>query len=125
MVFLVIDVVSDHLLIKTNGGNKVPPSPKRAWWEFLGLLFDPRGALAFHNLNGIGNTVLWWDIHVEMDVVISNVPSMNTKTFPLCNGLEYSLELCFDVSICHHFASVLRDPNQMVLTIVCAVTELV
>src|SRR5258708_991814 len=58
-----------------------------------------------------------------MDVVIANVPSVDDKTFPAANLLEYSFHLGFDILVLQDLASIPWCPDQMVLTGVCAMLQ--
>ena len=60
-----------------------------------------------------------------MNVIISDVPSVNLKTFPLANGFENSPEFLFNVVICENLAAVFGGPDQMILANVCAVVQLI
>jgi len=60
-----------------------------------------------------------------MYVLISDVPSMDLEFLPPCNHFEHALELCFDVWIAEHLASVLRAPYDMVVAHPCCVGLLI
>lgn len=125
VVLLVLDVLLHRCFLDANGRNKVASTPETAKRKLLGLFLEPSTALALEDCHGVGYGVLWWNNDVEMDVVISNVPGSDLETLPFADQLEYSLQFCFDVGICQHFASVLGGPNQMVLAKIGGMIELV
>ena len=53
MVTLVVNVVFDLVFVGADGGDKVPPCPQGALWEFLGLLLEPHGGLSFQDLHDV------------------------------------------------------------------------
>jgi hypothetical protein len=53
------------------------------------------------------------------------VESRDTKPLPLSYHLEQSLQLLFDIRVCHDLSSPLRCPDEMVVTDVRTVLELI
>ena len=49
-------------------------------------------------------------------MLISNVPCVYLQTFPLCNELEHSLEMVFNVSVSQYFSTVFGTPYEVVIT---------
>ncbi len=62
---------------------------------------------------------------MEMDMLISNIPGINSKAFPLGNLLELSLQLLFNVGACQYLAAILRRPNDVIAAMVRTVFQLV
>lgn len=115
MLLLVFDVIFDLVFVKTNSGDKVSSGPEWSWGKLFGLLFDPRTGFSFQDLNGIRYWKLGWNQGNQMNVLIPNVPGCNAKTFPFADGLEYSLQFCFDIFVSQDLTSVPGCPDNVVL----------
>ena len=120
---LVLNIVSNLVLVGTNRGYKVSSAPELAFGEFFRLLLYPCGCLFFHNLYGICCRVFWWNINVQMNMFIANVPLANGKPFPLCYLLEPSFHLLFNIRVTQYFSSVFGNKYEMVTTLPCAVLK--
>ncbi len=125
VVRLIADVVSNLVLIKTGGRDKVASCPECTEWKLLGLFLDPGRGLAFDKLKGVGNRVFRCNGEIEMNVLVSDVPGMDGKAFPPSDGLEYSLQFEFNESIRQHGTSILRGPNHVVITLPRAMVQLI
>lgn len=62
---------------------------------------------------------------MEMDVFVSNVPSVDAEAFPPSDLLEHSLELLFNVGSSQYLATVAWGPHNVVATVVRTVFELI
>ncbi len=85
MVPLVFNVFADSKLIDANGGNKVASTPKAAGRNLFGLFLEPSRAFALENAHHIGYGELWGNGNIEMDVLVSHVPSNEPNVLPTAN----------------------------------------
>ena len=60
-----------------------------------------------------------------MNVLITNVPGIDGETFPVTHQLDNSFELVFNVGGFQDLPSVFGSPDNVVLAVVRAVTELI
>ena len=125
LVVLVLDVVEYRMFINANCWNKIATCPKISSRELLCFLFEPTCWFWLQNLNSISHRVLRWNDNVEMNVIISNMPCDNCKSFPLADKLEYPLQFLFDIIVSKNLSSLPRDPYHMVLAEVCGMFEFV
>ncbi len=75
MVLLVLNIPFDCLFVDADGGYKVASRPKSARWELFGLFLNPRRRLSFEDLNYVGDGILRWNAKMEVDMLITDVPS--------------------------------------------------
>lgn len=118
LAVLVLDVIQDGMFVDTDGRNKVSSGPEVSFGKSSGLFFEPVCRFRFQYLNGVGYRIFRWNDDVEVDMIISDMPSHDGETFPFADEFEYSLEFLFHAGVGKNFSSVPGNPHHMVLTYV-------
>jgi len=122
---LVFNVFLDRHMVEADGRDKVAPRPERSFRQFLGFLLEPSAGFTLDDCHGVGYRVFGRNGKIDVDMLVSDVPGEDFKTFLFADHFEYSLEFCFNVGIFQYFASVLGSPDEMILADVCAVAKVI
>lgn len=113
---LVGDVILHLMFVETGGGDEISSRPETTLGEFFGLLFDPGACFSLEHLRDVGNGIFGWYGDVQMDVIVSDMPCVDIKSFPLRNVLEHALEFLFNEGWCQNASTVFWTPDNMVIT---------
>ena len=122
VLVLVLDVSSDDIFIKPNGGDKVSSGPQGFLFVQsvlnFNLFLEPSTALTLDDLHGVGNTVPGRGQEHQMNVVYLDVKFQDFPMFPFADGFKDSSEFAFYLFCSQDLATESGSPDKVVLQVI-------